>query len=400
MGVLVCWLATAPLVPMAPARYYLPGATLARVYPALTVAAASPRSQPRGLVLGDSNLRSPSRRRAEDPRLPGDRPTLAPFPVLLATLITPLGFFLAHRHLHPQTPLDRRAEMTILATLGTGDLAVGTAKGADATATVSLGPKSEFEPVLEGDNVVFERDPDGVVMLSYGKGSPLWMGFSNPNAPLDFGLQYFKSQAALMLCSGPHSRVLMLGLGIGALPATLRALHPTTHIDVVEIDAEVIDGVTRFLSLGQDDRLRLHHADAAAFVQREECQGQYDFILLDCFDGSGIPAVFHNFAFYQDAVRCLKPTGTFSINLIYTHKEALQIRGHLLQLLHSPRVLFSGDSTNCACFGAASPDGEAALSLDAMKTAAARYDAQHLLPYPLLPEVERIRDVPPHWRPT
>lgn len=31
-------------------------------------------------------------------------------------------------------------------------------------------------------------------MLSYGKGSTLWMGFSNPDAPLDFGLQYFKSQ--------------------------------------------------------------------------------------------------------------------------------------------------------------------------------------------------------------
>ena len=41
----------------------------------------------------------------------------------------------------------------------------------------------------------------------------------------------------MSLTTGVHKRVLVLGLGIGAIPATLRAVRPDMEIDVVEIDA-------------------------------------------------------------------------------------------------------------------------------------------------------------------
>ena len=57
----------------------------------------------------------------------------------------------------------------------------------------------------------------------------------------------------------PHGRVLVNGLGLGCVVSGLLALSGVTHLDVVEIDADVIDLVGGQLT---DSRLTIHHADA------------------------------------------------------------------------------------------------------------------------------------------
>jgi hypothetical protein len=201
--------------------------------------------------------------------------------------------------------------------------------------------------------IVYERDATGSVTLSHGGKSSLWMGSWNPDNPLEYGLEYFRTQVAVSLATGPHRRMLMLGLGIGAIPATLLAVCPELTVDVVEIDQGVIDGVRQFTNMREDDRLRLHLADASEFVTRPECQGHYDIVILDCFEPSGVPPVFHARTFYENALRCLRPGGVFSMNLIWTLKEAPRIKAHLRECLHSPSAIFGRTESNCAIFGTA-----------------------------------------------
>ena len=56
-------------------------------------------------------------------------------------------------------------------------------------------------------------------------------------------------QVAITLCSGEHMRVLVLGLGIGAIPATLLAVRPAMEVDVVELDPAVIEGHSKHIGL-------------------------------------------------------------------------------------------------------------------------------------------------------
>eukprot|EP00668_Euglena_longa_P032729 GGOE01042156.1.p1 GENE.GGOE01042156.1~~GGOE01042156.1.p1 ORF type:complete len:383 (-),score=87.12 GGOE01042156.1:111-1259(-) len=237
------------------------------------------------------------------------------------------------------------------------------------------------------ESIVYERDRSGRVVLSHGGASNLQMGAWDPANPLDYGLEYFRSQVAVSLTTGPHQRVLVLGLGIGAIPSTLRAVRPEVEIDVVEIDRVVIEGAREYANLKEDDHLHVHEADAAEFVTRPELRGRYDLVILDCFDPSGVPAAFHEKTFYEEALKCMKPDGVFSMNVIWTLPEALPIRSHLQQLLASPLAIYCQTENNCAVFGRIS---EPPLDPLRMATTARAVDAREELPYLIAPQVERI----------
>eukprot|EP00667_Euglena_gracilis_P008746 EG_transcript_8871 len=312
---------------------------------------------------------------------------LAPLPVLLTTAVLPLLMWLAQRRLQAAgcglAPAAAAHRLLAIADAPRNEVR-------DSSTSTDDEEANTFRPVLQGANVLFEQDDDGVVLLSYGEGSKLWMGFRSPDSPLDFGLEYFQSQAAIMLCSGPRRRMLMLGLGIGALPVTVRAIHPLTEIDVVEIDPEVIQGTCKLLDLQPDSRLNILQADAAKYVQREDRHGYYDLIFLDCFDEAGIPPIFHRLEFFQDAIRCLAPGGVFTVNVIATLPETPVIRQHLQTLLPRPRRLMCGTTTNCAFFGTTTLEGDAALERGAMLRAALAIDERGVLPYSLTAQVDRV----------
>eukprot|EP00667_Euglena_gracilis_P015784 EG_transcript_16440 len=220
--------------------------------------------------------------------------------------------------------------------------------------------------------IVYEKDSSGRIVLSHGGSSNLWMGSWNPDNPLDYGLEYFKTQVAVSLTTGSPRRMLMLGLGIGAIPVTLHTVLAELEVDVVEIDQGVIDGAKQYAHLKEDERFHIYQADAAEFVTRPERHGIYDLVILDCFDPSGVPSVFHAKAFYENALKCLKPDGVFSMNIIWTLPEATAIRAHLRELLVRPLTIYCQASTNCAAFGRISPPGldparllEAAAAVDA-----------------------------------
>jgi spermidine synthase len=123
--------------------------------------------------------------------------------------------------------------------------------------------------------------------------------------------------------------VAVLGVGGGALPVCLHAQLPATHVDAVELSPGVaaaarahfglvpdqvnplatglasltcalseeshltsLTSLSLSLSLSLMQRLRLHVADAAAFI-KESAPGRYDAVLIDCAEVRAKPTRTH-----------------------------------------------------------------------------------------------------------
>ncbi|RKH05006.1 hypothetical protein D7V97_24665, partial [Corallococcus sp. CA053C] len=134
--------------------------------------------------------------------------------------------------------------------------------------------------------VLITEDDDGRRSLRFGEGgarqSVVW-----PGEPLRLELPYTRmAMVALAFMPRPEN-ILAVGLGGGAIPMFLRAVLPDTHIDVVEVDAAVVEAAKQYCGFQEDALLRAHVADGRAFI---EAQGPpYDVIILDAYGADHIP---------------------------------------------------------------------------------------------------------------
>ncbi|MCS7227005.1 MAG: polyamine aminopropyltransferase [Gloeomargarita sp. SKYB31] len=122
------------------------------------------------------------------------------------------------------------------------------------------------------------------------------------------------SHPALCLLEVPR-RVLVVGGGDGG---TVREVlrHPSVErVDLVEIDALVIETARRFfpgMACAFDDpRLQLHITDGVAFVAQAPAQ-TYDVVIVDSTDPVGMAEGLFGPAFYQDVARILQPAGVLT----------------------------------------------------------------------------------------
>ncbi|MBX7134776.1 MAG: hypothetical protein K1X67_19075 [Fimbriimonadaceae bacterium] len=123
-------------------------------------------------------------------------------------------------------------------------------------------------------------------------------------------------------------RALVVGGGDGGVIRELCRWPSIEHIDMVEIDEEVVRVCRKHLakvSSGAfaDPRVHLHVGDAFAFVR--EATHLYDLIVVDCTDvyeedDGGLSEMLFTDEFYQDCRSCLSPSGfviTQADNLLY-----------------------------------------------------------------------------------
>lgn len=116
-------------------------------------------------------------------------------------------------------------------------------------------------------------------------------------------------------CHPGARRVLVIGGGDGGCLRELVRHADLQAIDLVEIDATVIEASRRFLpsihgGAFDDPRARLIVDDGAAFLEREV--GLYDLILVDAPDPVGAGAALFSEAFYRACRRHLAPGGVLS----------------------------------------------------------------------------------------
>ncbi|MDX9873723.1 MAG: methyltransferase domain-containing protein [Spongiibacteraceae bacterium] len=134
-------------------------------------------------------------------------------------------------------------------------------------------------------------------------------------------LQHEYTQAMLLpLLFRQPERVLLLGLGGGALATALLHALPKVNVTAVELRRAVIKAARRFFQLPTADRrLQVIQADAGEFVETAEAAG-YDLLCSDIYNGEGMAMQYFQPWFIAECRRLLTPDGWLVLNCWDEHR--------------------------------------------------------------------------------
>ncbi len=109
-------------------------------------------------------------------------------------------------------------------------------------------------------------------------------------------------------------RVLVLGLGGGAITKRMWRDYPEMRIDSVEIDPVVVDVAERYFGLPEDERLSVTVADARRYIQASP--DTYDIIIVDAYYADSLPFHLTTSEFFREVKKRLSPDGVVAYNVI------------------------------------------------------------------------------------
>lgn len=192
--------------------------------------------------------------------------------------------------------------------------------------------------------------------------------------PDDLPMLYGRTVSLAAIFPQDIKRVLVLGLGGGAIPVYLGRFLPNATIDSVELDPGVIDVAKKYFGLRETDRFHLIENDGRVFLNRH--REPYDIIVVDAFTGSYIPFHMMTREFYQLVRDRLAPHGVAAVNILPSEK-LFDSNVRTLKLVFDNLDFFdSGDATvdrtNVIVFGRLDP-GDEADELQKAAAAQARY---------------------------
>ncbi len=110
------------------------------------------------------------------------------------------------------------------------------------------------------------------------------------------------------------ANVLFVGGGGFSGPKSFLATYPNVHVDVVEIDPDVIDVAYRFFEVKQDPRLTVYNEDGRVYLS--ETTKYYDMIVLDAYAKTYVPFHLMTVEFFQLLSSRLTDRGMVVSNLI------------------------------------------------------------------------------------
>jgi spermidine synthase len=155
---------------------------------------------------------------------------------------------------------------------------------------------------------------------------------------------------ALFLVPEPRT-ILVIGLGGGTLPRTLAQLLPDADIDVVEIDAAVVDVAQKYFGFRPDQHMHLTVQDGRAYV-RAALRGskRYELIMLDAYEHQYIPEHMLTREFLTEVRSLLQPGGivaanTFSSSQLYSNESVTysSVFGEFYNLRSGNRVILAAN---------------------------------------------------------
>jgi len=191
-------------------------------------------------------------------------------------------------------------------------------------------------PRVIGPRVVFDETSRFGRVLVIDEGRRRVMRFGSPagseqsavelDNPRAVPLEYVRYALLGLAHQGRPRRMLMVGLGGGTFSTLVHRAMPEMTIDAIEIDPVVVAAARAHFGLREDDRYRVHVADAAAWMTGGAPEeDRYDFILLDAYAGEGIPDALATPAFFRAVARRLAPGGVAAINIAELQAEGLAV---------------------------------------------------------------------------
>jgi spermidine synthase len=135
--------------------------------------------------------------------------------------------------------------------------------------------------------------------------------------PQHLVLNYTRAMMGSLLFRPSPRNVLLVGLGGGSLAKFLLHHFPHCSIDAVEYRELVVKLAHGYFLLPDDQRLLIHVADGAGFVQRMAAvsSGRYDLILVDAYNSAGMDDGMGEEAFIHNCYALLAAEGLLAINL-------------------------------------------------------------------------------------
>ena len=179
----------------------------------------------------------------------------------------------------------------------------------------------EHEEVSDYSRIRVRRDGD-VRALTFVRdnGQEVVQSRVSLTAPQTLVAPYARGMFASYLYQPHPRRVLIVGLGGGAMVRFMTHHEPQVHVDAVEIDPAVVRLADQYFDVRSGGNVRVHAADAVAFV--ESTADQYDLILMDAFlrpssdtDTTGVPTRLKTLAFLGRLKRALAPGGVVAFNV-------------------------------------------------------------------------------------
>ncbi len=179
----------------------------------------------------------------------------------------------------------------------------------------------EHEETSAYSTIRVRRDGD-VRLLTFVRddGRELVQSRIDLTAPQTLASPYARSMFASYLYRPEPRRVLVVGLGGGAMVRFLTHHAPDVQIDAVEIDPAVVRLADQYFGVRSGGNVRIVTADAVAFI--ESTTERYDVIFMDAFlrpsgdtDATGVPARLKTVAFLGRVKQALAPGGVVAFNI-------------------------------------------------------------------------------------
>ena len=143
-------------------------------------------------------------------------------------------------------------------------------------------------------------------------------------------IPYTRVIMSFLLLEPSPRHVAMIGLGGGSLAKYCYRYLPGTGITAVEINPDVIALRNEFAIPADDARFTVLLGDGVKFVA--DTDGQFDVLMVDGFDTSGLPPPLCSQRFYDDCFASLPDNGIMVVNLWGSHADYDE---HLARIHHS-----------------------------------------------------------------
>jgi len=171
-------------------------------------------------------------------------------------------------------------------------------------------PTSDQSPLDEGTpRVLRTRD---ALSLQFAGSAAVQSTMSLLN-PFALDLEYTRLMMGFLLFTPQPKRILMVGLGGGSIPKFCYRYLPDAVMDVVEIDPDVIALRDTFQIPADDARFTVIEADGGEYLQ--EMITPADVLLIDAYDGYGMPDALCELEFFEDCGAALTDEGILVVNL-------------------------------------------------------------------------------------
>lgn len=173
----------------------------------------------------------------------------------------------------------------------------------------------------EGEAILFRADTqyhritvtegDGARHLRFDRSHQSAISLEDP---YESRIRYPDYMHLAMALNPDAKRVLVLGLGGGAITKRFWRDYPGVRVDSVEIDPVVVDVARQYFWLPEDERSRVFVEDARRYVQ--STKETYDVVIVDAYYSDSLPFHLTTDEFLREVKGVMTADGVLAYNVI------------------------------------------------------------------------------------